>query len=302
MKILMNLTNPIDMNTDMSGKTSPFAARTNEDIKRFIEERPCGLSIQPIDIEIVKCISKYLILSSKMIGTLLPEYDADTIKKHMRKLTHANYIYKAEFYNSDHGRSAAKFYALSTRGRGLLFNLGGEIVRMTQYISNLSALDAKKLLSATQYAVNRRALATSTDFDSQSAPIVFVNPKEGERATLMFRPQAVIYNEGKAVEFVESVRRISDKDELFSKLDRMVATLSQKDLNIPIGDYRTVLVCEDYEHMLAVMAYTSLRKYRSLNLVYTHDLATYNSPSDCLYRYEPKRSSGFFANLASACF
>lgn len=302
MKFMMNLTNALDTNIDMIEKISPFAARNDEEIKRFVEERPCGLMIQPIDIEIVKLISKYLILSSRMIGTLLPEYDTDTIKYHIQKLTRANFIYKSEFCNKDGGRSAAKFYALSIRGRGLLFNLGGEFVRMTQYISNLSALEAKKLLSAIQYAVNRRADIASDHFDTQSAPIVLVNPKEGERATLMFRPQAMICKDGKAVEFVESVRRISDMNEFFAKLDRMIATLSKKDLNIALGEYRTVLVCEDYEHMLTMMDSTNRRKYKSLNFVYTYDLATFTSPGDCLYQYIPKRSSGFFANLASACF
>lgn len=303
MKTITTLTNNINMNIDELGKISPFATRNDENIKRFVEERPCGITLQTIDIEIVKLIGKYLILSSKLIGMLLPEYDAATIKTHMRKLTHANYIYKAEFYNKDGGRSSAKFYALSTRGRGLLYNLGGETVRMTQYVSNLNACDAKKLLSAIQYGVNQGIVTTSTDFDTETAPIVLVNPKDGERSTLMFRPQMVIYNEGKAVEFIESVRSATKPEDVLEKLDRMVVTLSKKNLNISVADhYKTVLVCEDYDHMLSTMAYTSHRKYRSLNLVYTYDLGSYNNPSNCLYEYTPKKTNGFFSNLISACF
>ena len=302
MKTITTLTNNINMNIDELGKTSPFATRNDESIKRFVEERPCGITLQQIDIEIVKLTGKYLILSSKLIGTLLPEYDAATIKLHMRKLTHSNFLYKSEFCNKDGGRSSAKFYAVSTRGRGLLYNLG-EHVRMTQYVAGLNTCDAKKLLSAIQYGVNQSIVTTSADFDTQTAPIVLVNPKDGERSTLMFRPQMVIYNEDKAVEFVESVRQATKPEELLEKLDRMIATLSKKNLNISVADhYKTVLVCEDYDHMLATMAYTSHRKYKSLNLVYTYDLASYNNPSDCLYEYTPKRPTGFFSNLVSACF
>jgi hypothetical protein len=151
--------------------------------------------------------------------------------------------------------------------------------------------------------VNQSIVTTSAEFDTQTAPIVLVNPKDGERSTLMFRPQMVIYNEDKAVEFVESVRQATKPEELLEKLDRMIATLSKKNLNISVADhYKTVLVCEDYDHMLATMAYTSHRKYKSLNLVYTYDLASYNNPSDCLYEYTPKRPTGFFSNLVSACF
>ena len=183
-----------------------------------------------------------------------------------------------------------------------MYNLG-ETVRMTQYVSNLNACDAKKLLSAIQYGVNQSIVTTSTVFDTQTAPIVFVNPKDGERSTLMFRPQMAIYNDGEAVEFIESVRRATKPEDLLGKLDRMVATLSKKNLNISVADHhKTVLVCEDYDHMLSTMVYTSHRKYRSLNLVYTYDLASYNNPSDCLYEYTSKSPTGFFSNLISACF
>lgn len=302
MKTITTLTNNINMNIDELGKTSPFATRNDESIKRFVEERPCGITLQSIDYEVVKIIGKYLILSSKLIGTLLPEYDADTIKTHMRKLTHSNFIYKAEFYNNYGGRSSAKFYALSTRGRGLLYNLG-EHVRMTQYVAELNTCDAKKLLSAIQYSVNQSIVTTSTDFDTQTAPIVFVKPKDGERSTIMFRPQMVICKDGKAVEFVESVRQATKPEHLMEKLDRMANTLSKKNLNISVADnYKTVLVCEDYDHMISMIACTSRRKYKSLNLVYTYDLATFNTPSDCLYEYTPKKPSSFFKNLISACF
>lgn len=302
MKTITTLVNNINMNIDELGKISPFATRDDEEIKRFVEESPCGITLQTIDIEIVKLIGKYLILSSKLIGMLLPKYDASTIKTHMRKLTHSNFIYKAEFCNKDGGRSSAKFYALSTRGRGLLYNLG-EHVRMTQYVADLNTCDAKKLLSAIQYSVNQSIVTTSTDFDTQTAPIVLVNPKDGERSTLMFRPQVVIYKEGKAVELIESVRQATKQEDLIEKLDRMVTTLSKKNLNVSVADnYKTVLICEDYDHMLSTMAYTNQKKYKSLNLVYTYDLATFNSPSDCLYEYTPKKSSGFFSNLISACF
>lgn len=302
MKTITILTNNINMNIDELGKISPFATREDEEINRFVVERPCGITLQPIDYEIVKLIGKYLILSSKLIGTLLTEYDADTIKTHMRKLTHSNFIYMAEFCNNHGGRSSAKFYALSTRGRGLLYNLG-EHVRMTQYVAGLTSCDAKKLLSAIQYCVNRSIVTTATDFDTQTAPIVLVNPKDGERSPLMFRPQMVIYNEGKAVEFIESVRQATKPEELIEKLDRMVITLSKKNLNVSVADnYKTVLICEDYDHMLSTMAYTNQKKYKSLNLVYTYDLATFNSPSDCLYEYTPKKPSGFFSNLISAFF
>ena len=145
MKTITTFANNINMNIDELGKTSPFATRNDESIKRFVEERPCGITLQQIDIEIVKLTGKYLILSSKLIGTLLPEYDAATIKLHLRKLTKSNYLYKCEFCDKDAGCSSAKWYALSTRGRGLMYNLG-ETVRMTQYVSNLNACDAKSCL------------------------------------------------------------------------------------------------------------------------------------------------------------
>lgn len=302
MKTITTLTNNINMNIDELGKISPFATREDEEINRFVVERPCGITLQPIDYEIVKLVGKYLILSSKLIGTLLPEYDADTIKTHMRKLTHSNFIYKAEFCNNHGGRSSAKFYALSTRGRGLLYNLG-EHVRMTQYVAGLTSCDAKKLLSAIQYGVNQHTVAKTTDFDTQLAQIVFIEPKGGERSTIMFRPQMVIYNDGKAVEFVESVRQATKPEDLMEKLDRMANTLSKNNLNVSVADnYKTVLVCEDYDHMISMMACTSRRKYKSLNLVYTYDLATFNTSSDCLYEYTPKKPSRFFKNLISACF
>ena len=303
MRTIENLTSCTNVNIEEAGKTSPFATRTNEAIRRFVEQRPCGISIQPFDIEIVKLIGRYLILSSKMIGALLPEYDQDTVKKHIKKLTHSNYIYKAEFYNpGENGRSSAKFYALSTRGRGLLFNLGGEKVSMTQYVSELEAHDAKKLLSAIQYSVYQSLLPDRTDLDVLSAPIILLNPKAGERSTLMFRPQAAICRDDRIVEIVESVRESTDERALREKLDRMVATLSRKDLNLPVSDsVRTVLVCESYEHMLKVMSQTCLNRYRSLRLVYTYDLATFTSPEDCLYTYAPKKASGFFSSLVSAC-
>lgn len=303
MKTIENLTSCTNVNIEEAGKTSPFATRTNEAIRRFVEQRPCGISIQPIDVEIVKLIGKYLILSSKMIGALLPEYDRDTVKKHIKKLMHSNYIYKSEFFNpGESGRSSAKFYALSTRGRGLLFNLGGETVRMTQYVSNLDASDAKKLLSAIQYSVYQSLLPEGTDLEVRSAPIILLNPKDGERATLMFRPQAALCKDGRVVELVVSVRESTDESELREKLDRMAATLSRKDLNLPVSnEVRTVLVSESYEHMLKVMSQTCLNRYRSLRLVYTYDHAAFTSPEDCLYTYAPRKASGFFSSLVSAC-
>lgn len=287
-----------DLYITESETTSPFAIYPNESLKRYEVGAPCHVYLTDLDKVILMVLNKYHVLTSSLLTQAMSQLGLENaeqkdVQSRLKLLANGNFVTKAQFESPD-GKSAARCYMLSYRGRGFLKAIGQQ-VKLTSYIGGLNHIQCKKILAVNQYLIRTNVSHHSI----QSCIPVFVPSKTEEKSSLIFRPQATIT--GEKTIFVEAVRGDDlDFSAISEKLDRMERTLRKKEHNISVNNPELVLVCESASMMRNLMKHVNCSKYH-FEIKFTADPLIYEDPVNCIYQMEAP-TSFWSAFRKIACF
>lgn len=275
----ININNPIN---ETAEKISPFAVVNGEYINSNITtEYGYSFPLHEEDKLILIVTNKFLLLTSALIEKILTNHGMEItqheIQLRLRKLSNSQYLDKMEFC-SENGKSSSKFYKVGYRGRGFLKSMNIK-PNHPNYIAEIDATQAKKILSSVQYLIR-----SNTDFDSINVCMACFVPSENEneKATEIFRSQATIQTENTSI-FVEAVRNNTSIEDLKNKLNRMNRVFMSPQTNIRCVNPTLVLICENLHHMLSTMKRIRKHIHCNFDVYYTCDTAVYEDANN-LYR------------------
>lgn len=222
---------------------------------------PTSMYIADVNKLMLVVVNRFLILtadqlSNYMVDTLhLEGMNATDIEKQLQLMTRANFLTEYAFRNSENHLMYAA-YGLGYRGRGLLKAMN-EAPRMTDFIAQLDACRAMKLLSSNQYLIESNTSIKTL----QVAKTILAQGKDLQKTHLIARPQGMVQND-KGTQLLESVRRNANYlAQLLEKLGRMQLLLDRDDLNVQLSDPSVLLICEDEEMLAEVQKGLQGKKY-----------------------------------------
>ncbi len=260
-------------------KASPFSVRVGERLQHNQAEYPSGMIITDFDKTILLCINRFYFMSSILLHRLLIRLGMNNISQHdlqlrLKKLYQSAYLNSITFITDENSKCATKVYYLGRRGRGYLTSIGENLCNSTN-IARMDAESVKRIMASNQWLVLR-----NEELNPQKLlvnQILFNTPKDGERASEIFRCSALYQMDNNSL-IVESVR-LGKEEDFIDKLNRISKVLNtNREKNICLNEPVLLFVCENSTHMVKVADIISARSdFQNINTFYSCDTIIFNN-------------------------